>query len=96
MVNTDILLEYMLNFRVECHHRLDMMPGDVTDLPIFIYEGAQKASREQTIAEFNLSEEEGKILDKVGEFFLTTIKERDHYGEADDLTVEAIKSGTFF
>lgn len=95
MVNADILLEYMINFRVECHFRLDMVPGSVADLPMFIYEAAHEVARERTLKEFNLSEEDREVMDKVNNFFITKLKEKDHYGEADEFTVEAIKAEEF-
>ena len=95
MVNKDILIEYMRMFRLECHIRLDMVPGDIPEIPVFMYEGAHKVAKEMALKELNLSEEDGEVLDKVIDFFIEKVKELDHYGKADDLTIKTIESGAF-
>lgn len=95
MNRQELLTEYMTNFRLECHYRLDMVPGDIEELPIFMYKAAQKAVRENMIRDYKLNEEDITSIDKLSEFFLNKLEETDHFTETDDMTMEAIKSGKF-
>lgn len=95
MNNQQLLTEYMTNFRLECHYRLDMVPGDIKELPIFMYTAAQKAVRENMIRDYKLSEEDIKSIDELAEFFLNKLEETDHFTKTDDMTMKAIESGKF-
>lgn len=95
MNNQDMLTEYMTNFRLECHYRLDMVPGDIKELPIFMYKAAQQTVRENMIKQYDLKESDIESIDKLSEFFLNKLEETDHFTETDDLTMKLIKDGKF-
>lgn len=95
MNKKELLTEYMTTFRLECHYRLDMVPGDIKELPIFMYKAAQQTVREQMIKEYNLNEEDIKSIDEVSEFFLNKLEETDHFTKTDDMTMKLIESGKF-
>lgn len=95
MIDKDALLDYMARFRLECHYRLDMVPGDIKELPIFMYKGAQASVKESMVAELNLSDEDAAVIGKVGDFFLETLQELDHYTKTDDLIMKKINDGDF-
>ncbi|KNF08909.1 hypothetical protein CLPU_5c02160 [Gottschalkia purinilytica] len=96
MNEVEILLNYFKKFRVECHFRLDMVGGPMKDFPMHIYEAAYKQAKEDIIKEYNLSNEMSDNIDKVNNYFIKTLKETDHYGKADDLTVKLIESKEIF
>lgn len=95
MTDKDLLLDYMNRFRLECHYRLDMVPGNIKELPIFMYKAAHESARDDMGKELSLEQESLESIDRVGELFLEKLVELDHYGKADDMIVEAIKSGEF-
>lgn len=95
MDRRQLLLDYMYNFRLECHFRLDMVPGDVSELPIFMYERASESVIDDMKETLNLNEEELEAIDKVKNFFINKLQELDHYTKADDLTVKKIEAGDF-
>ena len=95
MTDKELLIDYMTRFRLECHYRLDMVPGNIAELPIFMYTAAQEATRETMKEELELNDDQLAVIDRAGEFFLKTLQERDHFGEADDLTIKGIEEGQF-
>lgn len=95
MIDKKTLLDYMTNFRLECHYRLDMVPGDIKELPIFMYKAAHDSVREDMAKELNLTKEDAAVIDEVGAFFLETLQELDHYTKADDLIMDEINNGKF-
>ena len=95
MVDKNMLIDYMTRFRLECHYRLDMVPGDIKELPIFMYSGAQDSVRENMIKQYNLADEDLSIIDSVANFFLEKLEELDHYGKADDLVMSKIDNDSF-
>lgn len=95
MDRKQLLLDYMYHFRLECHFRLDMVPGDVSELPIFMYERAQASVVENMKNNLKLNEEQLQAIDNVNNFFMGKLKELDHYSKADDLTIAKIEAGDF-
>lgn len=96
MDKKEILLEYMTNFRVECHVRLDMVPSDIAEFPIFMYKAAHEVAKEKTLQELNITAKEiGTAMDNIIDLFVTKLQELDHYGKADDLITRMIESDKF-
>lgn len=95
MTDKELLIDYMSRFRLECHYRLDMVPGDIKELPMFMYTAAQEATKETMKKDLELDEEQLVLINRAEEFFLKTLQETDHYGETDDKIVEAIEEGQF-
>lgn len=96
MNRKEILLAYMTNFRVECHVRLDMVPSDIAEFPIFMYKAAHDVAKEKTLDELNISDGEvAKSMDKVSELFISKLQELDHYGKADDFITKSIEADEF-
>ena len=95
MDRKQLLMDYMYNFRLECHFRLDMVPGDVSELPIFMYERAQESVVANMTKDLNLNEEQVNSINAVNNFFMGKLKELDHYSKADDLTMDKIEAGDF-
>lgn len=95
MTDKELLTDYMTRFRLECHYRLDMVPGNIAELPMFMYTAAQEATRETMKNELDLNKEDLEKIDRLGEFFLKTLQDTDHYAQTDDLTVAAIEEGKF-
>lgn len=95
MTDKELLTDYMTRFRLECHYRLDMVPGNIAELPIFMYTAAQEATRGAMKNELDLSKEDLEKIYKLEEFFLKTLEETDHYTQTDDIIVEAIEEGKF-
>ncbi len=95
MNHKQLLRDYMYNFRLECHFRLDMVPGDVSELPIFMYERAHDSVIENMKNTLNLNEEDIEAIEKLNKFFVDKLKEFDHYSKADDLTIKKIEAGDF-
>lgn len=95
MANRNILLDYMTRFRLECHYRLDMVPGDIKELPIFMYKGAHESVKDSMVKELDLSQEDRESINEVGEFFLNKLQELDHYTKTDDMVMNEIHNGRF-
>ncbi len=95
MTDNELLTDYMKRFRLECHYRLDMVPPNIQELPIFMYTAAQEAAREDMKEQLDLNKEQLVIINRAEEFFLKTLKETDHFSETDDLIVKAIEEGKF-
>lgn len=91
----DMLLDFMTRFRLECHYRLDMVPGDIRELPIFMYKAAQESVIEDMTKEFNLNEEDVNTLKELANTFNKNLEETDHFTNTDDIITEQIKSGEF-
>ena len=96
MNKKEALLEYMTNFRVECHVRLDMVPSDIAEFPIFMYKAAHEVAKEKTLQDLNITTKEiSEAMDSVNELFVTKLEELDHYGKADDFITKMIESNNF-
>ena len=95
MERRQLLKDYMYNFRLECHFRLDMVPPDVAELPIFMYEGSHEHVLEDMKKNMDLSEEEVEAIETVHKFFIDKLIALDHYSKADDLTMSRIEAGDF-
>lgn len=91
----NMLLDFMTRFRLECHYRLDMVPGDIRELPIFMYKAAQESVIEDMTKEFDLNEEDVNILKGLTNAFNESLDETDHFTNTDDIITEKIKAGEF-
>lgn len=95
MTDKELLMDYISRFRLECHYRLDMVPGDIQELPIFMYTAAQEATRSTMKEQLELDNKQLGLIDTAAKFFIDTLQQTDHFGETDDLMVEAIEEGKF-
>ena len=95
MTDKQILQLYLDRFRLECHFRMDMVPGDIAELPIFMYKAAQESVIGDMKKELDLDEEKLSLLNRATEFFIEKLIEKDHYGKAEDMLVRGIETDQF-
>ncbi|MDO5707454.1 MAG: hypothetical protein Q4P31_02335 [Andreesenia angusta] len=96
MNKRDIINDYLRFLRTESNARLSLIPGNTMDLPIYIYDGAHQMAKKDVYSHLNLDDEKYlELFDEIYAYFREKLIERDHFSEADDLTVEAVESGKF-